>query len=124
MSQQLHTAPRPTPLVPRRQLPRLRRELEQERCFRVDQIDELAAETAAASLVGDDARRHIGRALTVAAEWVLGDVEAALHRLDQGTYGLCECCQAPIPFERLDVLPMTRSCVPCQRDDAGQPASV
>lgn len=44
----------------------------------------------------------------------LADVEAALKRLDAGTYGICEACGRPIPGERLDALPATRFCI----DDA------
>lgn len=117
MDDQTQTVPSPvrTCLVPRHQLPRLRRELEHQRRFRLDQIDELAAEAAEATVTADEARRQVGHALTVAAEWALGDINAALSRLDHGTYGFCERCAAPIPFERLDILPMTKWCVPCQR---------
>ena len=31
-----------------------------------------------------------------------------------GYYGTCEHCTEPIPFERLEVLPMSRLCTPCQ----------
>jgi len=41
----------------------------------------------------------------------LADVEAALQRLEQGTYGTCEACGRPISAERLDALPATRFCV-------------
>lgn len=41
----------------------------------------------------------------------LGDVEIALRRLDEGTYGLCEACGEPIGDERLEALPATRFCL-------------
>lgn len=41
----------------------------------------------------------------------LGDVEHALHRLDEGTYGTCEACGKPIGEDRLEALPATRFCV-------------
>lgn len=41
----------------------------------------------------------------------LADVEDALRRLDDGTYGTCEACGRPISPERLDALPATRFCV-------------
>lgn len=46
----------------------------------------------------------------------LGDVEHALRRLDDGTYGTCEACGRPIGDERLEALPWTRFCV----DDAAR----
>jgi RNA polymerase-binding transcription factor DksA len=40
-----------------------------------------------AALTADEARRQVIRALTMAAEWALGDINWALQRLDRGTYG-------------------------------------
>ena len=42
-------------------------------------------------------------------------VEAALQRLDEGTYGICEDCQQPINEERLKAMPFARRCIDCQR---------
>ncbi len=42
-------------------------------------------------------------------------VEAALQRLDEGTYGLCEDCRQPINEERLKARPFARRCIDCQR---------
>jgi RNA polymerase-binding transcription factor DksA len=44
-------------------------------------------------------------------EGELADVERALQRLDEGTYGLCEACGKPIEDERLEALPAARFCV-------------
>lgn len=41
--------------------------------------------------------------------------EHALARLDEGSYGLCEGCGAPIPVERLEIFPSATSCVSCQQ---------
>jgi DnaK suppressor protein len=121
MSQQIQATPPPAQatLVPKADLPRLRAELEQQQRFRLDQIDQLASEAA---LAADEARRQVIRALTMAAEWALGDINWALQRLDRGTYGTCERCTAPVPFERLNILPMARLCMPCQRrSEASKP---
>ena len=45
----------------------------------------------------------------------LGAVEAALERLDDGTYGTCVRCGRPIAPERLDALPWAAHCIDCQR---------
>ena len=42
-------------------------------------------------------------------------VEAALHRLDAGTYGRCATCHEPIPVERLEACPWVTECVACKR---------
>jgi RNA polymerase-binding protein DksA len=42
------------------------------------------------------------------------DVTAALKRLDQGTYGICELSGQPIPIERLEAVPWARYTVLAQ----------
>ena len=44
-------------------------------------------------------------------EGELADIELALQRLDDGTYGTCEACGKPIGDDRLEAMPATRFCV-------------
>ena len=44
---------------------------------------------------------------------IRGEVDAALGRLDAGTFGTCERCQQAIAAERLEALPYARFCVGC-----------
>jgi DnaK suppressor protein len=46
----------------------------------------------------------------------LSQIERALVRIKQGTYGLCEGCQTKIPVARLNALPYSTTCVKCQRE--------
>lgn len=46
----------------------------------------------------------------------LADVEHALRRLDDGTYGTCEVCGKAIPDERLEAMPATRLCLEHQAE--------
>jgi DnaK suppressor protein len=46
----------------------------------------------------------------------LTQIERALVRLKQGTYGLCEGCQKRIPVGRLNALPYSTYCIECQRE--------
>ncbi|RDV83004.1 TraR/DksA C4-type zinc finger protein [Ammonifex thiophilus] len=41
-------------------------------------------------------------------------IEDALRRLEEGTYGRCESCGAPIPRERLEAVPYTTLCHACK----------
>ena len=41
----------------------------------------------------------------------LDDIEAALRRMDDGTYGQCEVCGKPIGEARLEIMPATRYCI-------------
>ncbi len=45
----------------------------------------------------------------------LNQVEAALRRLDDGTFGACVRCGRPIAAERLEALPWAAHCIDCQR---------
>jgi DnaK suppressor protein len=45
----------------------------------------------------------------------LDDVDRALQKLDDGTYGRCEACGQPVDDERLAALPAARYCVAHQR---------
>jgi len=46
----------------------------------------------------------------------LVQVERALRRLKQGTYGKCESCGGKIPVARLNALPFSTVCIKCQRE--------
>jgi len=48
-----------------------------------------------------------------AARRQLADAQAALQRIDEGTYGLCERCSRPIPAQRLAARPTATTCVGC-----------
>ena len=43
----------------------------------------------------------------------LVEIDAALARVDAGTYGVCERCGVAIPAGRLEARPVARLCVPC-----------
>ena len=45
----------------------------------------------------------------------LAAVDAALARLEAGTYGMCESCGKPIAPERLEALPSAALCIDCRR---------
>jgi DnaK suppressor protein len=46
----------------------------------------------------------------------LDQIDRALARLLQGTYGSCEACQNKIPVGRLNALPYSTLCIECQRE--------
>jgi len=45
---------------------------------------------------------------------LLRDVQAALRRVQQGTYGVCAACDEPISAKRLEAVPWAKFCVQCQ----------
>jgi len=48
---------------------------------------------------------------------LLEKVEAALRKIEQGTYGICDICKKPIPEERLKALPYATLCVECKQKE-------
>ncbi len=44
----------------------------------------------------------------------LEDMDTALRKLEDGTYGLCDSCAEPIDEERLKVMPYVPACVKCR----------
>lgn len=85
-------------------------------------------ETSDASNVGDIAdaatyfeSRELRRGLQLAEMEQLRLVEAALTRIDEGTFGKCTGCGQPIEFARLEVLPQAPTCIACkQKEERGQ----
>jgi len=43
----------------------------------------------------------------------LAELDGAINRLDEGGYGICESCGAPIGAERLAARPAAKTCVSC-----------
>lgn len=67
--------------------------------------------------VGDGTSIAVERITQVAAHEQLlrqaEEVERALAKLDEGTYGECDACGAVIPEGRLEIHPWAVLCVPC-----------
>jgi len=95
-------------------LPEFRAVLEQQRRFRLEQLQDLAAAAANFAPAVDEVHDEIAEILRTSAMTALADVEDALGRLRAGTYGTCARCRQPISLDRLEVLPMSRYCMRCQ----------
>lgn len=59
------------------------------------------------------AERGEAEALAGQLRDALAEVEAAIRRLEQGTYGSCERCGKPIAPARLEAKPAARRCIAC-----------
>lgn len=60
--------------------------------------------------------RELDYTLEENSEHVLADIDAALKRIDDGTYGICTNRGEQIPVERLEALPWATLCIDCQRE--------
>lgn len=69
-----------------------------------------AAPLHAADVASDVLEREVDRSVRHQVDEDLRDVEEALRRLEDGTYGTCETCGEALPAERLAAVPATRFC--------------
>ena len=60
--------------------------------------------------------RELDYTLEENSEHVLADIEAALQRIEDGTYGTCTNCGKQIAPERLEARPWATLCIDCQRE--------
>ena len=69
----------------------------------------------------DSATSEIGSQLAEFSSRELQQVENALQKMQQGSYGKCDGCQKNIPLARLQALPYAALCISCQRaaEEAG-----
>jgi DnaK suppressor protein len=55
------------------------------------------------------------RAVEQALELRLQEINETLRRIEEGNYGTCEKCQAPIEEKRLSVFPLAKFCLSCAK---------
>ncbi|MFF9810479.1 TraR/DksA family transcriptional regulator [Streptomyces coeruleorubidus] len=97
----------------------LRENLHEQRLFRQEQLRQLAG--PATSRADDRLQRQTAAQMEVriklaaSARMVLADVEAALSRMNEGSYGICHLCRRPVARQRLMIVPQARYCARCQQ---------
>ena len=74
--------------------------------------DNHLADTATATL-----DREIDYTLGENSEQVLAEIDDALKRIEDGTFGTCPTCGQPIAPERLEAMPWATQCIDCKRKD-------
>ena len=115
----LHSSSLPAPRRPRfTSLPAYRAVLEELWRQQVAEIITLSYQALTPDPDAATDRASVERALEVTARRIAAsrqpeETEAALGRVDDGSYGLCGSCRDPITVERLEVLPAARYCVGC-----------
>jgi DnaK suppressor protein len=86
----------------------------------VKQIDESSKEMGQDGIqdIGDEAaniyNKQILLSLNESERMRLQEVDEALDRIVNGTYGICEECGDFIGLKRLEVRPIAKYCVPCK----------
>jgi DnaK suppressor protein len=103
----------------------IRVRLEQERASLQSDIAALAADNQApqddagiGNHIADDATEVFVRerdlALRSNTQDLLAQVDAAIKRIDEGSYGICARCGQKIAADRLEALPYAIYCITCQ----------
>lgn len=70
-----------------------------------------------AEVAGDHFEQELAIALASSKDETLQKIEQALERIEDGVYGICDCCGRRIPQGRLDAIPYAGLCVGCARQN-------
>lgn len=85
---------------------------------RKERLEKLVAEPRAEDPRAEEPQERCFHELRAAEARELLEVDAALERLDLGTYGRCERCGGAIGALRLHAMPSARLCVSCINEKA------
>lgn len=134
-SQAGRTVPNPAPAKKapfrKQQLNTIRKELLKEREQLLEQITSIKGENLSksqkdssgdlsgytlhmADMATDLYNREFSLELAEGERERLFNLEEALKRIDEGSYGRCDSCGGAIPKQRLKVLPQAKHCIKCQ----------
>jgi DnaK suppressor protein len=118
------------PIVEATKKDELRRTLEERRREIRGEVDRMAEELRSIGRDQEDEKGSVGnhladdgsnvmeaeRLTTISDDLqdVLAQVDSAIQRIDQGTYGICQRCGKPIGEERLAAFPYVSFCIDCQ----------
>ncbi|HIC88275.1 MAG TPA: conjugal transfer protein TraR [Anaerolineae bacterium] len=102
---------------------RLRRKLEEERSRLLEALSHHQVQKrpniGLSNHMADTATEAFDQAASLALyqnqQRLLYEVDAALARMDNGTYGICERCGQEIDFARLKAIPWATLCINCQQ---------
>jgi DnaK suppressor protein len=106
----------------RRRLWEQRRDLLRTLAATDDELATLEAHQAGA-VVEDAATQTVGAILSRLEgqqKHELDEIEDALTRLENGTFGICQNCDGAIPLARLRAMPAARHCLDCQEKLEGR----
>jgi DnaK suppressor protein len=72
-----------------------------------------------ADLASDNYEQEFNLGLMESGQGILQEIDEALERIAEGTFGLCESCEKLIGRSRLDAVPFARLCIACKtREEA------
>lgn len=70
-----------------------------------------------ADMAGDHYDREFSLGIASSEQGVIYEIDEALKRIEDGSYGLCFTCDKPIAKSRLKAVPYAKYCVQCQQKE-------
>lgn len=80
-----------------------------------DEREEIPSDNHPADVATSTVNREIDYTLEENEERMLAAIDAALQRIEDGSFGTCRDCNQQIAIERLEALPYTTQCIDCKR---------
>jgi RNA polymerase-binding protein DksA len=82
-----------------------------------DDREEIQSDNHPGDMATSTFDRELDYTLEENVERALSEIDAALKRIEDGSYGTCVNCDQPIAQERLEALPWATLCIDCKRKD-------
>ena len=82
-----------------------------------DEREEIQSDNHPADDATSTYDRELDATLEGNEERAIQAIDAALDRIEAGTYGICDNCGQPIGEERLEAVPWTTQCIDCKRKE-------
>lgn len=80
-----------------------------------DDREEIQSDNHPGDMATSTFDRELDYTLEENVERALGEIDAALKRIEDGTYGICVNGGEQIPVERLEAIPWATLCIDCKR---------
>jgi|SRR5579863_1034522 len=84
--------------------------------FRAGQSGTDGGSMDSADLASNELEQHMTVILSERERDRILEIDHALRRMDEATYGVCEACGLEITEQRLKAMPFTRHCRDCKQD--------
>lgn len=82
-----------------------------------EELNEKSGVEDAADIVTSELSRETVYKLSQVDRETLFLIDIALKKIENGTYGVCEECGAPIGEKRLEAIPWVRLCIECSQNE-------
>ena len=80
-----------------------------------DEREEIQSDNHPGDMATSTFDRELDATLEGNEERLLQAIDAALQRVEDGSYGICRTCGQAVGAERLEALPWTTQCIDCKR---------